>query len=171
MSAVWTLLWAWTLLDSGHCSASLPDISDGAFMKECVQAHNGARSSVSPPASNMLYMVVWASSYKVGCAAQLCPGQAIFVCNYGPAGNRNRRVPYQPGPGCSGCDGRCEEKLCRSQERDSQKSYNWSPDWDPVLEPRFSYLPILVSRPVALILTFIAAYAVRYFYPDVFCYE
>ncbi|XP_034381957.1 GLIPR1-like protein 1 [Cyclopterus lumpus] len=253
MSAVRTLLWAWMVLDSGDCS--LPDISDGDFIDECVRAHNEARSSVSPPASDMLHMtwdeglaitarawarhcvfehntylkevgrvhptfssvgenlwagyppsafkasraikswvdeepnynhgsnvctkvcghytqVVWASSYKVGCAAQLCPEEVIFVCNYAPAGNVNRRRPYkQGGAGCSGCEGRCEGHLCRSQERDLQESYTWSPDWDPVLGPRFSYVPVLVVRPVALIFTFIVAYAVRHFYPDVFCYE
>lgn len=45
------------ILDPGVCSLSLPEITDGKFIDECVQEHNSARSSVSPPASNMLYMV------------------------------------------------------------------------------------------------------------------
>ncbi|XP_037616700.1 GLIPR1-like protein 1 [Sebastes umbrosus] len=134
--------------------------------------------------------VVWASSYKVGCAVQLCPNGVketnfaskegvIFVCNYATAGNVNRRRPYNnQGAGCSGCKDTCEEKLCRSQERDSPKSYNWTPDWDPAPSHNsatapsgYSYVTILAVRPIALVFTFITAYAVHHFYPDVFCYE
>ncbi|XP_070785100.1 GLIPR1-like protein 1 [Enoplosus armatus] len=258
-SMVEMLLWAWIILDSGVCSFSLPEITDGKFIDECVREHNTARSSVSPPASNMLYMtwdeglaitarawarrcvvehniylndvrrvhptfssvgeniwtgyppssfsvtqaikrwvdeeqyydynsnrctdvcghytqVVWASSYKVGCAAQLCPNgvsNVVFVCNYATAGNMNGGKPYQSQRGvCSGCKDTCEENLCRSQERDSQESYNWTPDWDPALASKGSnYVTILVVRPVALIFTFITAYAVHHYFPDVFCYE
>uniref|UniRef100_A0A8P4GE29 SCP domain-containing protein n=1 Tax=Dicentrarchus labrax TaxID=13489 RepID=A0A8P4GE29_DICLA len=128
--------------------------------------------------------VVWARSYKVGCAAQLCPNgvkntefgsreSVIFVCNYAPAGNVARKKPYETkGTECSGCEGKCESRLCRSQERDSQKSYNWSPDWDPAVAVSGSnYVSILIARPIALIFTFITAYVVHHFYPDVFCYE
>ncbi|XP_078137743.1 glioma pathogenesis-related protein 1 [Sander vitreus] len=261
------LLWAWIILDPGVCSVSLPEINDGKFIDECVREHNWARSSVSPSASDMLYMtwdeglaitarawarhcvfehntylkdvhrvhptfssvgeniwagyppssfdvqgaitswvnenqdynyksnvctavcghytqVVWASTHKVGCAAQLCPNGVkntkfaskegvLFVCNYATAGNVNRRRPYEhQGASCSGCKGNCVENLCRSQERDSQKSYNWTPDWDPALATRGSnYVTILIVRPTALIFTFITAYAVHHFYPNVFCYE
>ncbi|KAM8909124.1 GLIPR1-like protein 1 isoform 2-T3 [Spinachia spinachia] len=254
------ILWAWTIL---HTSAALPDITDGEFIEACVRTHNEARSSVSPPASDMLHMtwdkglaitakawarhcvfehnsylkdvhrmhptflsvgeniwagyppssfyeskaienwvdekqhynyssnictnvcghytqVVWGSSYKVGCAAQLCPNGVqstdfaskegvIFVCNYATAGNVNRRQPYTYGAGCSRCEGTCERNLCFNQERDLQKSYNWTPDWDTT-NP-INYVTILVARPIALIFTFIAAYAVGHFYPNVFCYE
>lgn len=259
-SVVEILLWAWIILNSRVCSVSLPEITDGKFIEECETEHNRARSSVSPPASNMLYMtwdeglaitarawarrcvfehndrrvhpafssvgeniwtgyppssfnvakaikswvdekhyydynkntcsdvcghytqVVWASSYKVGCAIQLCPNgvkkayspeSAIFVCNYATAGNINGRRPYESqGEACSGCKDTCEEKLCRSQERDSQKSYNWTPDWDSSPDTSGSnYVTILVVRPIALIFTFITAYAVHHFYPNVFCYE
>ncbi|OXB69038.1 hypothetical protein ASZ78_012866 [Callipepla squamata] len=72
---------------------TLPDIGDAEFIEECVRMHNRFRSGVNPPASNMLYMVVWAQSYKVGCAVHFCPtvshfsgtNAAHFVCNYGPA--------------------------------------------------------------------------------------
>lgn len=55
--------------------------------------------------------------------------------------------------------------------------YSWTPDWDPAkgndgkAADRSSYVAVLVVRPIALIATFMAAYAVRHFYPDVFCYE
>ncbi|KFO91567.1 Glioma pathogenesis-related protein 1, partial [Buceros rhinoceros silvestris] len=55
--------------------------------------------------------VVWAESYKVGCAVHFCdtvehfPGlfkAAHFVCDYGPAGNYPRK-PYIAGQPCSRC--------------------------------------------------------------------
>ncbi|KAI3366492.1 hypothetical protein L3Q82_000632 [Scortum barcoo] len=49
-------VYAWIILNSGACSGSLPEITDGKFIDDCVAEHNRARSSVSPPASNMLYM-------------------------------------------------------------------------------------------------------------------
>lgn len=272
-SVVEILLWVWIALESGVNSDSLPEITNRRFIDECVKAHNEARSSVNPPASDMLYMTwdeglaitarawarkcvfkhniylrdaprmhpnfasvgeniwagyppsifdarkaiidkwvgekqvynyqgntclkvcghytqaVWASSFKVGCAAQLCPNGVketnfatkegvIFVCNYATGGNVNGRRPYDTkGAACSKCEGFCENNLCRSQERDSQKSYNWSPDWDRSEAapenhtPSSNYVAVLVARPIALICTFIAAYVVHYFYPDMFCYE
>lgn len=50
-------LWVCFILESGVFSVSLPEITDGKFIDECVKEHNRARSSVSPPASDMLYMV------------------------------------------------------------------------------------------------------------------
>ncbi|XP_041833860.1 GLIPR1-like protein 1 [Melanotaenia boesemani] len=259
------LLWVGIVLDSGLCSVLLPEINDRTFIDECVRKHNMARTSVDPPASDMLYMtwdeglaitarawarhctfkhniylkdvrrvhptfssvgeniwtgyppssfnvsrairgwvnetqyydyeknsctnvcghytqVVWASSYKVGCAVQLCSKGvthftdregAIFVCNYATAGNINRRRPYQSqGVACSGCKGTCENSLCSDEKRDSQQKYNWAPDWDPALTTSGSdYATVLITRPIALIFTFTAAYIVRYFYPNIFCYE
>ncbi|CAG5927287.1 unnamed protein product, partial [Menidia menidia] len=46
----------WVVLDLGVYSLSLPEISDSKFIDECVTEHNIARSSVNPPATNMLYM-------------------------------------------------------------------------------------------------------------------
>ncbi|XP_038155704.1 GLIPR1-like protein 1 [Cyprinodon tularosa] len=123
--------------------------------------------------------VVWANSYKVGCAVQLCPNGiknfdgregAIFVCNYAPSGNWFGKKPYAEGNSCSKCQDICEHGLCRSGERDKLRSYSWTPDWDP---DNFSknFKVILIVRPIFLILICISAYAVRYFYPDVFCYE
>ncbi|RXN30333.1 GLIPR1 1 [Labeo rohita] len=75
--------------------------------------------------------VVWADSYKVGCAAQACPNGVaetrfstqpgvIFVCNYATAGNYRGVSPYRAGASCSSC-GRdtCENKLCRNSTRDA----------------------------------------------------
>ncbi|KAM4523075.1 GLIPR1-like protein 1 [Fundulus diaphanus] len=124
--------------------------------------------------------VVWAKSYKVGCAVQVCPDGvknfdphqgAIFVCNYAPGGNMIGRKPYESKEApCSECGDICKDKLCRSQERDVQKSYSWTPAWDPAA-PNNNFVDILIVRPIALVLTCISAYAVQYFYPDVFCYE
>uniref|UniRef100_G1LIK0 GLIPR1 like 1 n=1 Tax=Ailuropoda melanoleuca TaxID=9646 RepID=G1LIK0_AILME len=70
--------------------------------------------------------VVWASSYKVGCAVTMCPElggfqTAIFVCNYGPAGNFPNKPPYTKGVSCSLC---AEEETCR-------KNLCQYPDWNP----------------------------------------
>ncbi|NWR50468.1 GLIP1 protein, partial [Regulus satrapa] len=54
--------------------------------------------------------VVWATSYKVGCAVHYCPkvtytsinNAAHFVCNYGPPGNFPMH-PYKSGAVCSEC--------------------------------------------------------------------
>ncbi|XP_019955538.2 glioma pathogenesis-related protein 1 isoform X1 [Paralichthys olivaceus] len=251
-------LWVWILLDSGASAVSLPETTDGRFIDDCVREHNSARSSVSPPANDMLYMtwdkdlaiiaktwaghckfehnpqlkdvpslhpnfspigeniwtgspslfdvtlaikkwvdekehynyqenkcskvcghytqVVWGSTYKVGCAAHLCPGGVagfnsmegvVFVCNYGEAGNMNSAQPYTSGgAACSGCAGSCVDRLCPFPG-DSR-----SPDGQPDLAAADShYGHILIARPVGLLLTFITAFAVRSLYPDIFCYE
>ncbi|KAL0963077.1 hypothetical protein UPYG_G00349370 [Umbra pygmaea] len=247
----------------------LPDITDEKFINDCVRIHNDNRSSVNPPASNMLYMtwddalavtarawarfcvfkhniylkevsrihpvftsvgeniwvgappstfsvsgallawvdevkdynyqsnvcqpgkicghytqVVWATSYKVGCAVQMCPNGiedfsnnagAIFVCNYATAGNYVGEKPYQEGEECSACKDakdQCEAKLCRNIERDTQKGYSWTPDWDPALTYcGSSCISILTLRPLVLLLTFVSAFVVHRFYPSMFFYE
>uniref|UniRef100_A0A8C2N8N4 GLIPR1 like 1 n=2 Tax=Capra hircus TaxID=9925 RepID=A0A8C2N8N4_CAPHI len=78
--------------------------------------------------------VVWADSYKVGCAVAICPNfgspdSALFVCNYAPAGNYPNMSPYRTGTPCSMCEGdTCENKLCRNKERDKSQRY---PNWNP----------------------------------------
>ncbi|XP_032973589.1 GLIPR1-like protein 1 [Rhinolophus ferrumequinum] len=79
--------------------------------------------------------VVWANSYKVGCAVTLCSnlgrGQtSIFVCNYGPAGNYAKTLPYAKGVSCTMCgkEDTCKNKLCENKERDKLQNYpNWIP--------------------------------------------
>ncbi|XP_066490601.1 glioma pathogenesis-related protein 1-like [Tiliqua scincoides] len=84
--------------------------------------------------------VVWATSYKVGCAVQFCrsvsgfphlSNGAHFVCNYGKAGNYPVH-PYKRGRACSECKGdTCVQNLCENPERDQLKSYShWYPDWN-----------------------------------------
>ncbi|NXE05620.1 GLIP1 protein, partial [Lophotis ruficrista] len=54
--------------------------------------------------------IVWAASYKIGCAVHFCPkvacspitNAAHFICNYGPSGTY-RRKPYKTGAACSDC--------------------------------------------------------------------
>ncbi|XP_045722322.1 GLIPR1-like protein 1 [Mirounga angustirostris] len=79
--------------------------------------------------------VVWANSYKVGCAVTMCPKlggfeTAIFICNYGPSGNFPNKPPYTKGVACSLCaeEETCKENLCCNKERDKPEKY---PDWNP----------------------------------------
>ncbi|XP_008399598.1 GLIPR1-like protein 1 isoform X2 [Poecilia reticulata] len=130
--------------------------------------------------------VVWAQSYKIGCAVVHCPQGiknfdglqgAIFVCNYAPGGDIDGIHPYATtGNPCSGCQGECDNKLCRNLQRESRKRYNWAPGWDTATPkssaaPTNTFLDILIVRPIGVILTCIAAYVVHYFYPNLFCYE
>ncbi|NXN95053.1 GLIP1 protein, partial [Rhinopomastus cyanomelas] len=82
--------------------------------------------------------VVWATSYKVGCAVHFCPrvmyssitNAAHFICNYGPAGNYPTR-PYKAGQPCSACrNEKCTGNLC---------------DWDTQPQPPQPHPP---KRPV-----------------------
>ncbi|XP_051846789.1 glioma pathogenesis-related protein 1-like [Antechinus flavipes] len=81
--------------------------------------------------------VVWAESYKIGCAVQYCPQIAqsfiingvIFVCDYGPAGNYNMQ-PYTEGEPCSACkEDTCVDQLCTNPKRDGEAA-SPKPDGD-----------------------------------------
>ncbi|XP_068950930.1 glioma pathogenesis-related protein 1-like [Petaurus breviceps papuanus] len=126
--------------------------------------------------------IVWASSYKVGCAAQFCPelkGTGIkpgvlFVCDYGPAGNYNHMRPYQEGEPCSACkEDTCVDRLCANPKRDglTDKANEINP-----LEPskpnaeetvprerRVSLILILV--PFLIILSVILAILINHYFP------
>lgn len=57
-----------------------------------------------------------------------------------------------------------------------QQKFLWFPGYtgssDPtVTSSDVNYAVILIVRPLALVATFLAAYGVRHFYPNVFCYE
>ncbi|XP_028849896.1 GLIPR1-like protein 1 [Denticeps clupeoides] len=67
--------------------------------------------------------VVWADTYRVGCATYLCEklqGLAVekstlFVCNYYPAGNFIGEKPYENGDSCSKCPDDfsvCDHNIC-----------------------------------------------------------
>ncbi|XP_015712309.1 glioma pathogenesis-related protein 1-like [Coturnix japonica] len=95
--------------------------------------------------------VVWATSYKVGCAVHFCHriynlqgfnNVAHFVCDYGPAGNYPTK-PYKAGQPCSECrNDQCVDNLCVNAEREKLISYaNWYPDWDTQPQPPQSRPP------------------------------
>ncbi|XP_039354659.1 glioma pathogenesis-related protein 1-like [Mauremys reevesii] len=140
--------------------------------------------------------VVWATSYKVGCAVQFCPSVtgfkgltngAHFVCNYAPAGNYPTQ-PYKTGAACSDCNGeKCVDKLCENPERETLKSYSsWYPDWDIPPRPNPSGAPrpnpprsscdqycitVLVVRLLFVLLIIGAVLLVQWQYPQIFIYE
>ncbi|XP_036617761.1 GLIPR1-like protein 1 [Trichosurus vulpecula] len=80
--------------------------------------------------------VVWATTYKVGCALKMCPNlgkdYVLFVCDYAPAGNLVGIRPYQKGLRCNHCpEDHCENNLCRNPARDKVLSYPyWNPRWE-----------------------------------------
>lgn len=50
--------------------------------------------------------------------------------------------------------------------------YRWTPDWDPTLATCGPCcMAILAIRPLALLLTFVAAFGVHRLYPSIFFYE
>uniref|UniRef100_A0A8D0GKA4 SCP domain-containing protein n=1 Tax=Sphenodon punctatus TaxID=8508 RepID=A0A8D0GKA4_SPHPU len=132
--------------------------------------------------------VVWATSYKVGCAVQFCrkvsgfdslSNGAHFICNYGPAGN-NGRQPYKKGSACNDCRGdQCVNKLCENSTREK-----WLSDWDTFVHGTKSPAPVpphsscdqycitvVVLRPLFVLLTLGAVYMVQKQYPQIFIYE
>lgn len=127
--------------------------------------------------------VVWADSYKVGCAVHLCPdgvkgfkeGRACahFVCNYSPGGNYAGVKPYRSGQTCSECSGdECRDSLCRDRTRDASRRYHWSPEWDPEKTSCGALCyAVLILRPVSVLLIFASAYTIKMQYPDIFVYE
>lgn len=251
----------------GLCSCEpVFDITDPAFIEECVREHNKHRSNVNPTAANMRYMtwdeglavtarawarfcvfkhniylrevrrvhptftsvgeniwagtayssfkpesavklwkdedkdynyytnqctkvcghytqIVWADSYKVGCAAQVCPNGVaetsfssqpgiIFVCNYATAGNYRGESPYKRGGSCTSCKQEtCIENLCQNSTRDALQSYNWTPDWDPALSTCGSFcLAVVIIRLISVPLMFACVYILQHRY-SLFVYE
>uniref|UniRef100_A0A669PNB4 SCP domain-containing protein n=1 Tax=Phasianus colchicus TaxID=9054 RepID=A0A669PNB4_PHACC len=141
--------------------------------------------------------VVWATSYKVGCAVHFCPrihnlqgfnNVAHFVCDYGPAGNYPTK-PYKAGRPCSGCSSdQCVGNLCVNAEREKLISYtNWYPDWDtqppapqpPAHTPTAGQLhsscdhyciSVLILRPLFLVLSAVGVRLVQRWFPHSFMY-
>ncbi|RXN38701.1 GLIPR1 1 [Labeo rohita] len=127
--------------------------------------------------------VVWADSYKVGCAAQACPNGVaetrfstqpgvIFVCNYATAGNYRGVSPYRAGASCSSC-GRdtCENNLCRNSTRDAPQRYNWNPDWDPALSSCTLFCrAVVIIRLISIPIMFASVYCLQGHY-KLFAYE
>nr|XP_038028842.1 peptidase inhibitor R3HDML-like [Anas platyrhynchos] len=110
--------------------------------------------------------IVWARSYKVGCAVHFCPtvqyfsgkNAALFICNYGPAGNYGWH-PYETGAACSKCEGdQCAKNLCRNPERDKVISDSkWYPAWDRPACDEYC-ISVVVLRLLFFILTIPAAW-------------
>ncbi|XP_067906365.1 glioma pathogenesis-related protein 1-like [Heterodontus francisci] len=115
--------------------------------------------------------VVWASSYKVGCAVHTCPSgiadfssatSTIFVCDYGPPGNYPT-LPYLKGEACSECfNDRCENKLCRN------RTLEMSSDSNSVCD--HFCIAVLAIRPLSLIVIIAGVYVVQKKYPNMFAY-
>ncbi|XP_066490372.1 GLIPR1-like protein 2 [Tiliqua scincoides] len=156
-----------------------PTIRDKRFIRRCLDAHNRLRARVRPPAANMRYMIVWDTTYKLGCAVVFCHNLGRhknienFVCNYGPAGNNPRR-PYETGQPCSACSegDMCENKLCRNSQRDNDNSKRytrWFPPWEHRVICDQSCIAVLVLRPSLLFLAFVAAYCLQQYYPGLNC--
>ncbi|XP_008682536.2 glioma pathogenesis-related protein 1 [Ursus maritimus] len=119
--------------------------------------------------------VVWADSYKVGCAVQHCStvaglehftDVAHFICNYGPGQTYQR--PYRKGSTCTACpkDDKCLDNLCTNPKRDKVTRYYSIvyPDWPVSSRNRYLSLFLIVSSPV-LILSAIMAIWVKHKYP------
>ncbi|NWR05460.1 GLIP1 protein, partial [Paradoxornis webbianus] len=126
--------------------------------------------------------VVWAESYKVGCAVHFCntvenfPGMvnaAHFVCNYGPAGNYPRK-PYKEGQPCSRCiNEKCVDKLCENAEREKlistyQILLNGFPHPRPSCDQYC--ISVLILRPLFLVLSAGAVFLVQQHFPHTFFY-
>ncbi|XP_053111752.1 glioma pathogenesis-related protein 1-like [Hemicordylus capensis] len=102
--------------------------------------------------------MVWAESYKIGCAVHFClnvqgfgPNAAHFICNYGPGGNYPTR-PYHEGAACSECPGEpCVHRLCGEF-------------WEPPSCDQYC-ITILILRLLSVLLTFAAVLIVQRNYP------
>lgn len=111
--------------------------------------------------------IVWADSYKIGCAVQLCPRGANFICNYGPAGNYPT-WPYKQGATCSACpkDDKCLNNLCTNPQRDQVSRHSADyPDWPKYLRNRYTSL-YLIAKSVLLLLSVIITIWVKHKYPN-----
>ncbi|XP_059833664.1 glioma pathogenesis-related protein 1-like isoform X1 [Hypanus sabinus] len=115
--------------------------------------------------------LVWASSYKVGCAVHTCPGgiaqfsrepSTIFVCDYGPPGNYPRH-PYLEGKACTQCpDSWCENRLCRNATREMTNNSDSACD---------NYcIAVVAMRPLTLIITVVGVYLIQQKYTNMFAY-
>ncbi|XP_015675161.1 glioma pathogenesis-related protein 1 isoform X2 [Protobothrops mucrosquamatus] len=121
--------------------------------------------------------VVWAASYKVGCAVVYCrymdgkeKNNNILVCNYAPAGNYRGVRPYKEGKPCSNCPegDTCKDNLCRNPEREKENSIRYS-RWYPPFESRIicdpSCIAVAVLRPLLMFLAFAVVYYLQICYP------
>ncbi|CAK7296927.1 Glioma pathogenesis-related protein 1 [Vulpes lagopus] len=118
--------------------------------------------------------VVWADSYKVGCAVQYCStvaglqfsNAAHFICNYGPG--QSYRTPYKRGSTCSACpnNDKCLDNLCTNPQRDKVTRYYSTvyPDWPVFSRNRYLSLFLTVSPPILILIAIITIW-VKHRYP------
>ncbi|KAM9040013.1 glioma pathogenesis-related protein 1-like [Sarcophilus harrisii] len=108
--------------------------------------------------------VVWADTYKIGCAVQFCPkieqsfitNGAVFVCDYGPAGNYYNMQPYKEGEPCNACkEDTCVDQLCTNPKRDGEAASSKPHTESAAHKHKFFLLMILV--PIFAILAIILA--------------
>ncbi|XP_064437151.1 cysteine-rich secretory protein LCCL domain-containing 2 isoform X5 [Mirounga angustirostris] len=118
--------------------------------EEILMLHNKLRGQVYPPASNMEYMIVWATTNKIGCAVNTCERMNVWgdvwenavylVCNYSPKGNWIGEAPYKTGRPCSECPpsygGGCKNNLCYREE-----TYSPKPETDEMNEVEVAPIP------------------------------
>ncbi|XP_042326502.1 glioma pathogenesis-related protein 1 [Sceloporus undulatus] len=109
--------------------------------------------------------MVWATSYKIGCAVHFCPAvkyfnypnAALFICNYGPGGNYPTK-PYKTGAACSECNGEpCIDRLCGKA---------WK---DPVCDQYC--ITVLILRPSLLLVIFATVLFVKQRYPNMYLHK
>uniref|UniRef100_A0A667GG71 SCP domain-containing protein n=1 Tax=Lynx canadensis TaxID=61383 RepID=A0A667GG71_LYNCA len=105
---------------STKCGENLYMSSDPASWSNAIQNWYEERNNfvygVGPKSSSSV--LVWYSSFHVGCGIAYCPNQEslkyYYVCQYCPAGNNvsKKNTPYQQGTPCASCPGNCEDGLC-----------------------------------------------------------
>ncbi|KAH7950820.1 hypothetical protein HPB52_001946 [Rhipicephalus sanguineus] len=100
---------------------------DDADKDIILTAHNRYRSEIAtgnhsrlPCASNMLEMLAWATTWKVGCGYTLYSSRSAYdfekryTCAYGPGGNVRGEEVYKVGPACTDCpEGTCCGESCQ----------------------------------------------------------
>ncbi|XP_013914971.1 PREDICTED: glioma pathogenesis-related protein 1 [Thamnophis sirtalis] len=110
--------------------------------------------------------MVWAETYKVGCAVHFCPivqgfggsNAAHFICDYGPGGNYPR-WPYKSGVTCSECYKEpCIDRLCG-------ELWVKKPDSDSY------YIIVLVLRTSSFLITFVTVFFLKQHYPRMDMYK
>ncbi|NXA42803.1 GLIP1 protein, partial [Eudromia elegans] len=121
--------------------------------------------------------VVWATSYKVGCAVHFCdtveyfPGllkAAHFVCNYGP-GNYPTK-PYKVGRSCSGCSNdKCANNLCGKTKGKKKEKLLINKRQPPTSCDSYC-LSVSILRPLFLVLSAGGVLLVQQWYPHAFMY-
>ncbi|CAI5785633.1 pathogenesis-related 1-like [Podarcis lilfordi] len=122
--------------------------------------------------------MVWATTYKVGCAVVFCrqvtgftSNAAHFICNYGPSGNFPT-WPYKRGTPCSECDEEpCVDKLCGKVQEESISDQDESIRSQKESICDQYCITILILRPSFALGTLAAVFFVKQRYPTIFFYE